>query len=41
MYSLILTTARDLAVDFGEMSPEAVNGTPDTGVAESFGLLAE
>ena len=40
VYSLILTTVRDFAVAFGLMTPEAVNGTPATGVAESSGLLA-
>ncbi len=31
---------RDTAVALGLITPEAVNGTPTTGTAESFGLLA-
>ena len=39
VYSLILTTVREVVVALGLTSPETVNGSPMTGVAESLGLL--
>ena len=40
MNSLIFTTVWEFGLALGRTTPEAVNGTPMTGAAESFGLLA-